>query len=97
VLPTLRPGVLVHFHDMHLPREMPQEWIKRDALFWTEQYLVQAFLAFNSAFEVVLSSSYLGHVDSARYHQAAGSWAGGSLWIQRIQGEPAASTKEVVK
>ena len=28
--------------------------------FWTEQYLLQAFLSFNEKFEVLLCNSYLG-------------------------------------
>src|SRR5438876_644437 len=27
VLPSLRPGVLVHVHDVFLPFEYPQEWV----------------------------------------------------------------------
>ena len=29
--------------------------------FWTEQYLLQAFLTFNSEFEVLMANSYLNH------------------------------------
>ena len=29
--------------------------------FWTEQYLLQAFLTFNSEFEVLMANSYLAH------------------------------------
>ncbi|MDQ6782830.1 MAG: class I SAM-dependent methyltransferase [Actinomycetota bacterium] len=53
ILPRLAPGVLVHVHDIFLPYEYPRHWIVDEMRLWAEQYLLQAFLAFNSAFEVV--------------------------------------------
>src|SRR6266536_3777078 len=50
VMPRLKPGVIVHLHDIFLPAEYPRDWIMRDRLFFTEQYLLQAFLAFNHEF-----------------------------------------------
>jgi Methyltransferase domain len=41
VLPRLRPGVLVEFHDIMLPDDYPPEWAAR---FYSEQYLLAAFL-----------------------------------------------------
>jgi hypothetical protein len=54
VLPSLSPGVLVHFHDIFLPWEYPRDFLTERSFFWSEQYLLQAFLAFNLEFEVVL-------------------------------------------
>lgn len=48
VLPRLRPGVIVHIHDIFLPEEYPREWVLDKHIFWAEQYLLQAFLLFNS-------------------------------------------------
>jgi len=59
VLPRLKPGVLVHIHDIFLPAGYPEHWVMNEHIFWTEQYLLQAFLAFNEAFEVVWASSYM--------------------------------------
>lgn len=52
ILPRLGPGVLVHIHDISLPRPYPRTYFERQ-LYWNEQYLLQAFLAFNSRFEVL--------------------------------------------
>jgi predicted O-methyltransferase YrrM len=41
VLPRLRPGVLVHFHDVFLPADYPPQWAER---FYSEQYLLAAYL-----------------------------------------------------
>ncbi|MGB2875106.1 MAG: class I SAM-dependent methyltransferase, partial [Gaiellaceae bacterium] len=49
VVPRLRPGVVVHIHDIFVPGEYPEAWVL-DGWGWNELYLVRAFLAFNSAF-----------------------------------------------
>jgi len=59
VFPRLKRGVLVHFHDIFLPLEYPRDWIMKMMRFWNEQYLLQAFLAFNNAFEVLWLGSYM--------------------------------------
>ncbi len=52
VLPRLRPGVFVHVHDVSLPKHYPKVYFD-NRIYWNEQYLLQAFLAFNHRFEVV--------------------------------------------
>jgi hypothetical protein len=61
VLPSLAPGVIVHVHDILLPNEYPEVYFTNPSfrMFWTEAYLLQAFLAFNSQFEVLLALHYL--------------------------------------
>ena len=61
VLPRLKPGVIVHVHDIFLPFEYRRDWVMEEFRFWTEQYLLQAFLTFNSEFEVLMANSYLAH------------------------------------
>ena len=60
VIPALSDGVLVHVHDIFLPREYPRPWVLDLRIFWSEQYLLQAFLTHNSAFEVMFANSYIG-------------------------------------
>ena len=86
VLPRLKPGVIVHIHDIFLPFEYRRDWVMEQFRFWTEQYLLQGFLMFNSEFEVLMANSYLNH-----YHQedlkstfpTLPSWRGGSFWMRR--------------
>jgi hypothetical protein len=59
VLPKLKCGVVVHMHDIFLPQEYPQEWIFKLRRSWSEQYLLQAFLTYNYAFEVLWPGSYM--------------------------------------
>jgi hypothetical protein len=61
VLPRLKPGVIVHVYDIFLPFEYPRAWVMEEFRFWTEQYLLQAFLSFNSEFEVLMANSYISH------------------------------------
>lgn len=58
-LGRLRPGVLVHIHDVFTPRDYPDEVIRTYRFFWNEQYLVEAFLAFNDRFSVLLPLHHL--------------------------------------
>jgi len=60
VLPTLRPGVLVHVHDIYIPYEYPREhFFSSNQQFWNEQYLLQALLSANPALEVLVPAYYL--------------------------------------
>jgi hypothetical protein len=89
IVPRLWPGVLVHVHDIFLPFEYPLAWSRDLKLFWTEQYLVQAFLAFNAEFEIVLALNYLNAHHREALARAAPVYAGqrgaqpASLWIRR--------------
>jgi hypothetical protein len=59
ILPRLPSGALVHFHDILLPGEYWPDWVRGKRYFWAEQYMLQAFLAFNTEFEVVWASRYM--------------------------------------
>jgi len=86
VLPRLRPGVIVHVHDIFLPFEYRRDWVLDECRFWTEQYLLQAFLTFNSEFEVLMANSYLKHYHEADLKAAfptLNRWEGGSFWMRR--------------
>src|SRR5436309_6462906 len=56
VLPRLKPGVIVHVHDIFLPFDYRRDWVMDEFHFWSEQYLLQAFLSFNAEFEVLMRS-----------------------------------------
>ncbi len=86
VLPRLNPGVIVHVHDIFLPFEYRRHWVLDEFRFWTEQYLLQAFLTFNSEFEVLLASYYLSRYHKEQLRAAFPDlrcWIGGSLWMRR--------------
>lgn len=83
VLPALKPGVIIHFHDICWPFEYPLEWIK-DARAWNEVYLLRAFLQYNSRFEILLFNSYLSSCFPEFYQTYARfDHAGSSMWIRK--------------
>jgi hypothetical protein len=91
VVPRLKPGVIVHVHDIFLPGEFPREWMREQLLFWNEQYLLHAFLAFNADFEVLLMNNYLGkyHGDALKAALPSSNWwGGGSFWFRRMSSRP---------
>jgi hypothetical protein len=88
LIPRLRPGVYVHVHDIFLPRDYPSEWVMDNHWFWNEQYLLQAFLSFNSDFEVVLALAWLHYRHRDRLTKSIPSYdpnvvLPGSFWIRR--------------
>jgi len=86
ILPLLAPGVVVHFHDICLPYEYPRYLLEDYALYWAEQYLLQAFLAMNPSFEVLYTTNALcrdRRADVARAGLAGPGESGSSFWIRR--------------
>jgi hypothetical protein len=59
ILPRIADGVLIHAHDIFIPSDYPREAVLHNLAFWSEQYLLQAFLMFNPVFEVLWGSSYM--------------------------------------
>lgn len=70
VLPRLAPGVVVHVHDVQLPYEYHRGYSAAThsaRLYWTEQYMLQAFLALNSRFTVLLAGYWLHREHPERF------------------------------
>jgi hypothetical protein len=92
ILPQLPGGVLIHVHDIFSPRDYPAQWLKDERRFWNEQYLLEAFLSFNSEFEIICSLNHLMHLASPQFKAAFPVIAGGgkhpfvgSFWMRRKQ------------
>lgn len=80
ILPRLNKGVLIHAHDIFLPSEYPREWVYKQYRFYTEQYLLQAFLAFNSAFEILWMGSYMHLKHPDKLEKAFSSYDKNKVW-----------------
>jgi predicted O-methyltransferase YrrM len=76
ILPELAPGVLVHFHDVFTPLDYPKKFVMTNLCFWGEQYMLEAFLSFNSAFEVMWAGSAMQQFHSDVLKQAFPAWEG---------------------
>jgi hypothetical protein len=90
VLPRLRPGVLVHVHDIFLPHDYPPAWAKR---YYSEQYLLAAWLlGGGSGFRIEFPVHFVLH-DTPLMNLAEPIFRtlpaqvrrhGGSFWMRRI-------------
>lgn len=61
LLPSLRLGVIVHFHDVFSPRSYPSSWLTDEVRLWNEQFLLEAFLTHSTCWEVIGALNYLHH------------------------------------
>jgi len=75
LLPALNPGVLIHVHDIFLPFDYPEKWLNESRFFWTEQYLLYAYLLSNPNIEVHLSLHNL-------YRQNPKSMVPSAFWLR---------------
>ncbi len=96
ILPLLEVGVFVHVHDIFTPRDYPPEWLIEKNLFWNEQYLVEAFLSFNTSFEIIGALNYLKHHHLAElaakfpvFARESDRREPGSLWLRRVRWQAA--------
>ncbi len=89
VLPRLHKGVIVHVHDILLPRQYVEHWHTMK-MFWNEQYLLQAFLAFNGSFEVMWAGNYMHVHHGDRLERAFASYTSTrlsghkSFWMRKV-------------
>jgi len=93
VLPRLQAGVIIHFHDINLPYPPPEVYYTNSKfrVFWTEEFLLQAFLMFNTKFEILLAMNYIQskYIDkfseAFKFFDFEKNWANsGSFWIRKI-------------
>ncbi len=85
ILPRLKQGVIIHFHDIFCSFEYPKEWIKVGRA-WNEAYCLRAFLQFNTAFQILFFNSFIGQVyptQLAQYLPLGMKQTGASLWLQK--------------
>ena len=87
ILPTLKPGVWVHVHDIFFPNDYPAEWILERRLALNEQYLLEAFLSFSNAYSVELANHWLSldYPDAltALCPEASAMTTASSFWMRR--------------
>jgi predicted O-methyltransferase YrrM len=92
IFPRLKPGVLIHIHDVAWPFEYSLEWLQEGRA-WNEQYLLRAFLMYNPCFSIRLFTTLLFRVCREWFQTHMPlclKEPGGSIWIQHV-GQPQAS------
>jgi len=86
ILPALRPGVVIHIHDIPYPFEYGSQWIDEQNRSWNEAYLLRAFLQYNRAFRVIYFSHYMVslHQDLLVQQLPMAMLNGGaSIWLEK--------------
>jgi predicted O-methyltransferase YrrM len=89
LLPILNPGVLIHIHDILTPKDYLDEWVYDRHYLWNEQYLLEAFLMFNSKFKIIGALNYLSHNYRKEFAEKCPVFAEqggepGAFWIKKI-------------
>ena len=97
VLPELKPGVMIHVHDVPFPFNTPypaDQWVfgMPWPMYWTEAMLLQALLCNNPAFEIAFSAPLIRHHDESFLRGMIPGYQGVredpktfcSLWLRKI-------------
>jgi hypothetical protein len=85
LLPLLRKGVYIHFHDIPYPFEYPEHWVYEGRC-WNEAYILKAFLQYNRSFEITLFSTYLQIFYKSIFKKEMPRCLeapGGQIWIKK--------------
>ena len=86
ILPRLKPGIIVHFHDIFYPFTYPARLLYADQ-FWNEAYMLRAFLINNEKYSLMLWNDYLAQIHSQEYFSAFQSRPkniAGSFWMRSV-------------
>ena len=86
ILPRLKRGVLVHFHDVFFPFSYPIDWI-HEGRAWNESIFLRAFLVRNQEFQVVAFNSFAGYSFPEAFRERLPAFlsnTGGSMWLRKV-------------
>lgn len=86
ILPQLRSGVYIHFHDIGYPFEYPKEWVYEGRA-WNEAYILRAFLQYNGSFEIEFFNSCFAVFHGAEFAAQMPLCAmnpGTSIWLKKV-------------
>ena len=89
ILPRLKPGVIVHVHDIFLPLRYPANWLTQEMIFWNEQYLLEALLMYSTGFQVLWAGchmhlQYPGRLAAAFPGYVPEKALPGSFWMRKV-------------
>ncbi|WP_227009067.1 class I SAM-dependent methyltransferase [Christiangramia fulva] len=86
ILPRLKKGVIIHFHDIFYPFEYPKLWVYQGRN-WNENYLLRAFLIGNENYKILLFSDYLHKLKPEIFEKMPllKRNTGGNIWLEKIE------------
>lgn len=85
ILPRLKPGVLIHIHDIFYPFAYSEKWILEGRAY-NEAYLLRALLMNSHAYEIIfwndlMREKYSCHIPES--NPVRNVFGGGSLWLRK--------------
>lgn len=86
ILPALKRGVHVHFHDVFWPFEYPRKWAVEESRSWNELYLLRAFLYNSEEWKITFFNDYFARFEApliSSLHPDFLRNSGGALWLQK--------------
>jgi hypothetical protein len=86
VLPRLKSGVIIHFHDIFWPFEYPLEWLERGCA-WNEAYFLKLLLMNSKNYEILYFNDYMGqtHRDLVKQHMPLVlKNYGCGIWLKKV-------------
>jgi hypothetical protein len=87
VLPQICSNIVVHVHDIYLPFSMPLRFSVNDQRYWTEQYVLYAYLLDNPKTQVIYGSAYHNRFNRKRLDdlmRGRNPPGGASLWFKLL-------------
>ena len=85
ILPILKPGVLIHFHDIFFPFEYSKNWVYQGRS-WNESYILRAFLMNNNNYEIIMFNDFLHKHHKTVFEDMPLCYknTGGSIWLKKV-------------
>lgn len=95
ILPKLKAGTIIHFHDVFHNFDYPKEWLNEGRA-WNEGYLLRAFLSNNSDYEIIFFNDWFARnhwefleanlpLCTIRPKDSPFKNSGVSLWLRKIR------------
>ena len=89
ILPRLKPGCLIHWHDIVIPTNYWRDWTEGGTQFWNESYMLHAFLMYNSNFSVIWAARWFKQKHhellAERFDYLMPEHRLTSFWIERLK------------
>jgi hypothetical protein len=95
IFPLLKPGVVIHIHEIFYPFEYPSSFF-RSGKSWNEIYMWRAFLMHNKDYEILMFNSWLSKMHTEAMRDAMPDYfkqgnahvnvqtEGSSLWLRKL-------------
>lgn len=89
IVPRMKVGSVIHWHDIVLPANYWKEWIEDGNMFWNESYMVHSFMLFNESFRILWASRFMSlkHITEMKtvFPYLRDEHRLTSFWVERVK------------